>query len=175
MKKQPSKSTHRLVGLSDIPYHEFNCVTMPRSDILTAYESACHGIVREFIMSYFVDKDIKLEDIDYFQVSDQCDETLCINDYYFSFDNIVTSLCMNATKAQLFDYYDEALENYALPEKKRKLPNFENYLRGFIPMEPKECNTCIQITNHREGECLKCRGTGVRPLTKEDIKQLKRG
>lgn len=56
-----------------------------------------------------------------------------INDYYFSMSNIEHAIKHNATKKELFKWYDYSLDKASRKPKKGELPqmNLENYLKYF--------------------------------------------
>ena len=81
-------------------------------------------------MAYFVDEDYPYEDVLWHCIGDECDGVVCVGDYYISVGNMYDALRLNATVDQFFAHYDMELENYSLPEKKRKtIPNLENYVK----------------------------------------------
>jgi hypothetical protein len=87
---------------------------------ITKYDKVCLAVIKEFVEKYFVDKDYKFEDVDYFAIGDELDGVICINDYFFDFRHMAECLRINPTKEQVFGYYDYATEIEFLRNKKPK-------------------------------------------------------
>lgn len=93
---------------------------------LQNYYNAVENLTKLFCKRYF--KDTYEYNVNDWAASD-IGGVICINDYFFGMNYIETAIKHKATKKELFDYYDFALEKGLKNEK--LLFSFENYLRYF--------------------------------------------
>lgn len=68
-------------------------------DVIAKYEDACNGVALLFADTYF-----DTYDMDW--IGDDVGGVLGINDYFFNMEDMLTFLKENATKDEVFDYYD---------------------------------------------------------------------
>ncbi len=93
------------------------------------YENACNKIVLEIFKAYFSEYETIEYGYDWFWVSDTVGDVLCIGDYYFSLDDMITALRYNCPEKQFFDWYDHCL-SLAREDKKPEV-NFKNYIKYY--------------------------------------------
>lgn len=91
---------------------------------LENYYAAIEDLTKLFCKKYF--NDCYQYDVNDWAAGD-IGGVICINDYFFSMNDIEIAIKHKATKKELFDYYDFALERGLKNEK--LLFSFENYLR----------------------------------------------
>jgi len=93
---------------------------MKHAKAIHAYNKGCLAIIDAFIKTYFVDKDMKYGDADWFAVGDKLDGVICIGDYFFNTSHMAECLALNVTKDQVFGYYDYSMETEDLLAKNPK-------------------------------------------------------
>ncbi len=89
---------------------------------LLNWEKETNKLKNIFIKRYF-GKDAS----DIFWVANITGEILMVNDYFFSLDRIIEAIRYNATREQLFDFYD--LELATISEEKKMEIDFRNYVK----------------------------------------------
>jgi hypothetical protein len=92
-------------------------------DFLKNYENACKKVFLAFIEQYFSDYS---ESGEYFFVSDDPTGVLCISDYYFGLDDVITALRYHATYDDIFEWYNYKID-CAMQNRSPKI-NFQNWI-----------------------------------------------
>lgn len=95
-------------------------------NLVKNYETACQNIAKEFIKTYYVDKDIPFSDVDWSWIGDEIGGIIGINDEFWCVDNMKTALELGADKEKLFKWYYDSVEAY---DKKEAFPNLSNYIQ----------------------------------------------
>lgn len=103
---------------------------------LKAYYKAIEDLTKVFCEKYF-------KDVYKYNIEDWVDigGVICINDYWFSLNNIEISIKYNATKKELFDFYDYNLDKNL---KIENVMSFENYLKYFRGLSFKEIDNFLK-------------------------------
>jgi len=89
---------------------------------LQKYEKICNDLVLEFISKYYCDEDIQLKDVYFEWVAQEVGGIACVNDEYWSIDDIVNTLRYKPTEKQLFDFYYHRI-------KKKPHYNLKNFIK----------------------------------------------
>ena len=100
--------------------------------LLQNYENNVIEITKVFCKKYFGDC-YEYSDNDW--AGGDIGGIISINDYFFSFSDILNALKYKATKKELFGFYDYCLEKHL---KDESTPSFENYLKYFRGFSFKE-------------------------------------
>lgn len=89
---------------------------------LENWEKATEELTTLFLEKYFDGE------TDYYWVGADIGGVLFVGDYFFNFDRIVEAIKYQATKKQLFGFYD--LEIETLSNEKEMKMNFKNYIKN---------------------------------------------
>ena len=84
---------------------------------LTFYYEACNLLARTFAKQYFCNKNIDLDDLDYWWISSEIGGVICISDYYWDIDTIAEALKVGVNTKTLFDYYDWMTDDNKIENK----------------------------------------------------------
>lgn len=103
---------------------------------LEVYYKAIEDLTKVFCEKYF-------KDVYKYNIEDWVDigGVICINDYWFSLNDIEISIKYNATKKELFDFYDYNLDKNL---KIENVMSFENYLKYFRGLSFKEIDNFLK-------------------------------
>ena len=98
------------------------------SKYLKNYYNAVEDLTKYFCKKYF-------KDVYEYDVNDWvgCDigGIICINDYWFSLNNIETAIAYKATEKELFGYYDYSYEKHVAEKGCISFEHYLKYFRGF--------------------------------------------
>lgn len=99
---------------------------MKKNVQLKMYEQACRNLALRFLVDYYCDKDIDLEDLEYYWISSEPGGVLSVCDEFHGMDNIVDAMRYKPTHKQFFDFYEYELDC----AQKEISPNYN--MRSFI-------------------------------------------
>jgi len=91
---------------------------------LQKYEQICNDLTIDFIEKYYCDEDIQLKDVYCEWVAQEVGGVACINDEFWSMNDIVNVFKYKPTKKQLFEFYYHRLD--------AKIPQYN--LKNFIKL-----------------------------------------
>lgn len=97
-------------------------MTKDQKELFKNWEESTDEITQEFVRKYFG------RDAEYFWIAEDVGGVLMVGDYYFNLDRIVEAIKYDATRSQLFDFYDMELEK-AYSSQERLNINFRTYIK----------------------------------------------
>ena len=77
---------------------------------LKNYQEECQNMADTFIEWYYCDDDIKSSDVEWSWVADQVGGVLCVNDHFWSMNDLVEIFSLQPTESQLWDWKSECDE-----------------------------------------------------------------
>jgi hypothetical protein len=78
---------------------------------LSKYEEACTDILLLFIEKYYLDEEIRHEDMDFYWAGSEIGGIVHINDDFWGFNDILQAIRCNPTKEHLFCWYWDVVMN----------------------------------------------------------------
>jgi len=96
---------------------------------LEKWELSTTELVENFVNKYF-DKDT-----DWYAVSDEIEGVICVNDYFWNLEDIVSCVRYNPSRKKLFQYYDYAIECGNKDE--HPSVSFRNFVKFKMPLTDK--------------------------------------